>query len=241
MTYDGLQHTNIPSVPATGNRAGHNVATTARFTIRGTMYLSRFALGRVLLHVLAMLGDGCFRFHVAGITRELTWLALAPTLFTRTHRCLIRASMRRRQAGCSDRDATTELQYPGVVRVFVTATALLLTLIPSVRAAGLPEYGFEAAAQEITQLFWLAETATACGWAQDADAAKFRDFSVRFLMAHLSQTHRKALASLVTEERYKAELRRAAWEGVDQNCTNSRWRLGWLSFKAAADEHETEY
>jgi len=36
--------------------------------------LARFRLGRVLLHLLAMLGDRCIRFHVAGIMRELPWL-----------------------------------------------------------------------------------------------------------------------------------------------------------------------
>jgi hypothetical protein len=33
--------------------------------------LARFGLGRVLLHLVAMLGDGAFRFHAAGILREL--------------------------------------------------------------------------------------------------------------------------------------------------------------------------
>jgi hypothetical protein len=124
---------------------------------------------------------------------------------------------------------------------FAGAAAVLLTLIPSARADEVIGYSFEAAAQEITQLFWLAETASACGWAKDAEATKFMDFSVRFLTAHLSHTHQQALVSLVGEGHYKAELRRAAWEGADQNCANSRWRLGWLSYKAAADEHETEY
>jgi hypothetical protein len=32
--------------------------------------LARFSLGRVLLHFIAMLGDGAFRFHGAGILRE---------------------------------------------------------------------------------------------------------------------------------------------------------------------------
>jgi len=35
------------------------------------MTLARFRLGRVLLHLLAMLGDRCVRFHVAGIIRDL--------------------------------------------------------------------------------------------------------------------------------------------------------------------------
>ena len=34
--------------------------------------LARFRLGRVLLHLLAMLGDRCVRFHVAGILRDLS-------------------------------------------------------------------------------------------------------------------------------------------------------------------------
>jgi hypothetical protein len=33
--------------------------------------LAHFRLGRILLHALAMLGDGAFRFHAAGILREL--------------------------------------------------------------------------------------------------------------------------------------------------------------------------
>ena len=32
--------------------------------------LARFSLGRVLLHLLAMIGDRAFRFHTAGILRE---------------------------------------------------------------------------------------------------------------------------------------------------------------------------
>jgi hypothetical protein len=41
--------------------------------------LARFSLGRVVLHLVAMLGDGAFRFHAAGILREfvagdLTWV-----------------------------------------------------------------------------------------------------------------------------------------------------------------------
>jgi hypothetical protein len=32
--------------------------------------LARFGLGRVVLHLLAMLGDRAFRFHAAGILRE---------------------------------------------------------------------------------------------------------------------------------------------------------------------------
>ena len=188
----------------TGGRDGafDIVAAWTGFAIRRMTALARFSVVRILLHLLAMLGDRCVRFHVAGIIREL------PSRIS--HTC-------------------------------AAATALLLTLIPSARADEVPGYSFEAAAQEITQLFWLAETASACGWAQDREATKFMDFSLRFLTAHLSSTHKQALVSLVSEGHYKTELRKAAWEGADQNCANSRWRLGWLSYKAAADEHETEY
>jgi len=33
--------------------------------------LARFSLGRVVLHLVALLGDRAFRFHAAGILREL--------------------------------------------------------------------------------------------------------------------------------------------------------------------------
>jgi len=42
--------------------------------------LARFSLGRVLLHLVAMLGDRAVRFHVAGIARELSWAARATVL-----------------------------------------------------------------------------------------------------------------------------------------------------------------
>ena len=36
--------------------------------------LAKFAPGRMLLHVIAMVGDRSFRFHLAGISRELAGL-----------------------------------------------------------------------------------------------------------------------------------------------------------------------
>jgi hypothetical protein len=54
--------------------------------------LARFSVGRILLHLLAMLGDRCVRFHVAGIVRELSCVAAALTLlFTRIRARLIDA------------------------------------------------------------------------------------------------------------------------------------------------------
>jgi hypothetical protein len=53
--------------------------------------LARFGAGRILLHLLAMLGDRCVRFHVAGIIRELPSFGAALTLLTRMRTRLIRA------------------------------------------------------------------------------------------------------------------------------------------------------
>jgi hypothetical protein len=53
--------------------------------------LARFCVGRILLHLLAMLGDRCVRFHVAGVIRELPWVLAALTLLTRTRTRLIGA------------------------------------------------------------------------------------------------------------------------------------------------------
>ncbi|HWZ72142.1 MAG TPA: YiiX/YebB-like N1pC/P60 family cysteine hydrolase [Casimicrobiaceae bacterium] len=39
--------------------------------------LARFSVGRILLHLLAMLGDRCVRFHLEGIVRELPSMASA--------------------------------------------------------------------------------------------------------------------------------------------------------------------
>jgi hypothetical protein len=45
--------------------------------------LAHFSVGRILLHLLAMLGDRCVRFHLAGIIRELPTIATAPAIFIR--------------------------------------------------------------------------------------------------------------------------------------------------------------
>ena len=37
------------------------------------LVLARLGAGRILLHLLALAGDGAFRFHFAGIARELAW------------------------------------------------------------------------------------------------------------------------------------------------------------------------
>jgi hypothetical protein len=45
--------------------------------------LARFSIGRILLHLLAMLGDRCVRFHVAGIMREIAPVSAALQLLGR--------------------------------------------------------------------------------------------------------------------------------------------------------------
>ena len=117
----------------------------------------------------------------------------------------------------------------------------VLLSAPTVRAAEVQEYGFAEAAQEITQLFWLAETATACGWASAEDSAKFKYFSVRYLAAHLSGNYRVALVSMVTEDGYEDSVRRTAQQAAHDNCDSARWHKGWTAYKAAADQHDQEF
>jgi len=45
--------------------------------------LARFSVGRILLQLIAMLGDRCVRFHVAGIMREIAPVAATPVLLAR--------------------------------------------------------------------------------------------------------------------------------------------------------------
>ena len=111
----------------------------------------------------------------------------------------------------------------------------------SARADGAQAYGFEAAAQEITQLFWLADTARVCGWTNADDATRFKHFSARFVSAHMTGAYKTALISLITGDGYEDQIRRAAEQSAERSCGNARWETGWLAYKAAADAHETEY
>ena len=121
------------------------------------------------------------------------------------------------------------------------ALAGLLSCSASVRADAADGYGFANAAQEITQLFWLAETADACGWASHEDAMRFKEFSVRFLAAHLSDIHKVALVSMVTQDGYEDQVRRVAQESAEQNCDSPRWHTGWAAYKAAADQRAQDF
>ena len=107
--------------------------------------------------------------------------------------------------------------------------------------AELRGYDYGAAVQKITQLFWLAETASVCGWASEEDALKFKHFSVRFLTAHVTGVYRAALLSMVTENGYEAQVRRVAQDGAAHNCTNARWKTGWIAYKAAAEARDTDF
>jgi hypothetical protein len=119
------------------------------------------------------------------------------------------------------------------------AAAALFGLAPTpARALEVQGYGFEAAAQELTQLFWLAETASACGWASADDIEQFKLFSLRFLAAHLSDRNRLALYRGVRT--FTESVRKAAFEGRPI-CSSNRWRLGWSSCKSAADKHATDF
>ena len=109
------------------------------------------------------------------------------------------------------------------------------------RADDVRAYGFEAAAQEITQLFWLADTARVCGWATDDDAARFKHFSVRFVSAHMTGVYRAALLSLITEDGYESQVHRAAEQSAERSCGSVQWETGWVAYKTAAEARETEF
>ena len=128
------------------------------------------------------------------------------------------------------------LAWSGLISV-----ALFVGNTMSARADDAPNYGLEAAAQEITQLFWLADTAKVCGWASEDDATRFKHFSVRFLSAHLTGTYRAALISMITGDGYEDQVRRAAEQSAEQSCGSARWETGWLAYKAAAEAHEAEF
>jgi hypothetical protein len=120
--------------------------------------------------------------------------------------------------------------------------ALAIVLIaPTAKAEETEGYGFAAAAQELSQLLWLAETANACGWASREEVLQFERFSLRFLAAHLSEPNVKALVSLVRANGYESAVRRVAEESSGENCNTPRWHNGWLAYKAAADGHERDF
>lgn len=53
--------------------------------------LARLSVGRILLHLLAMLGDRCVRFHLEGIVRELPSIASGLAMLIRMRGRLLAA------------------------------------------------------------------------------------------------------------------------------------------------------
>jgi len=53
--------------------------------------LAHFSAGRILLHLIAMLGDRSVRFHFEGIARELPWIASGLAMLTRAPSRLLAA------------------------------------------------------------------------------------------------------------------------------------------------------
>ena len=75
--------------------------------------------------------------------------------------------------------------------------ALFAGSTATARADDAQAFGFEAAAQEITQLLWLADTARVCGWASEDEAMRFKQFSIRFINSHLTGVYKAAINSML--------------------------------------------
>lgn len=84
---------------ASGRRAGDRfnrfeiAAAFSRWVGARLLALSRHPVGRIVLHLLAMAGDRCIRFHLAGIARELPSFT-ALTLLLQARRTLVSALIR---------------------------------------------------------------------------------------------------------------------------------------------------
>ncbi|UCH47299.1 MAG: hypothetical protein JSU95_14580 [Betaproteobacteria bacterium] len=124
-----------------------------------------------------------------------------------------------------------------------TVVGIVLSGIALAAHAGPAEtrYQYSAAVQEITQLYWLAETAHTCGWATREEADEFEAFAVRFLSAHLSRVYRAAFYSMINQASFQPAVQRVAYENRSHNCGLARWRNGWISYKSAADENASRY
>ncbi|MFN0316388.1 MAG: hypothetical protein ACKVQA_15285 [Burkholderiales bacterium] len=102
-------------------------------------------------------------------------------------------------------------------------------------------YPFSAAAQEIAQLIWLAETANVCGWATRGETEQFELFAVRFLSAHLEGTYKVAFVGMVGNGNYLEKVRTVAIHNANETCKMARWQSGWTVYKAAAEENYGRY
>ena len=124
-----------------------------------------------------------------------------------------------------------------------TVAGIVLCTLPAIGHTGqnLPNYKYSDAVREISQLYWLAETANTCGWATRQEADEFQAFAGRFLTAHLSGVYRAALFSMINEANFQPGVQRVAFDGRDRNCEQSRWKHGWTSYKSAADENAAHF
>lgn len=124
-----------------------------------------------------------------------------------------------------------------------TVAGIVIYMLSAFAHAGqnTPKYEYSAAVQEIAQLYWLAETANACGWATRDEADEFEAFAVRFLGAHLSGTYRAALISMTSDAGFQPGVQRVAFDNRAQNCDQHRWKNGWTTYKSAADENAARY
>src|SRR5215813_11469694 len=66
-----------------GGGSSARTATLNQLTARCTMKLAGCSAGRIALHLFAMAGDRCVRFHVAGILRELPWISASLSVLVR--------------------------------------------------------------------------------------------------------------------------------------------------------------
>ena len=134
-----------------------------------------------------------------------------------------------------------QMFYRRVLCSIVAGIVVGLSPVSGQAGQNAPRYEYSVAVQEITQLYWLAETANSCGWATRQEADEFEAFAVRFLAAHLSGSYRAALFSMISEAGFQPAVQRVALENRPRNCDQARWRDGWTSFKAAADENAGRY
>lgn len=78
----------------TGNSTRSVAAARMRLTAACTAILARTSSGRIVLHLLAMSGDRCVRFHAAGIVRELPCVPAALRLIALGSNSLVSAFVR---------------------------------------------------------------------------------------------------------------------------------------------------
>ena len=88
--------------------------------------IARFSVGRILLHLLAMLGDRCVRFHVEGIVREIAPVAAAPALVARM-RARVIDSLVRYLTGPSKHCAPDSTADPGSLAAILDRGDVLLS------------------------------------------------------------------------------------------------------------------